>query len=82
MLRSIKPFAPATQWLAAVPSTSGGRRQGRQMAVVPAAGGGFGKPAEKKLSKQKACPCGSGLAYKASLLRRRMHGGLPPPACH
>lgn len=26
---------------------------------------GFGKPAEKKLSKQKACPCGSGLAFKA-----------------
>lgn len=26
--------------------------------------GGFGKPQEKKLSKQKACPCGSGLPFK------------------
>jgi hypothetical protein len=30
---------------------------------VVQAGGGFGKPIERKLSKQKACPCGSSAAY-------------------
>ena len=38
------------------------RRQRRVVSV--GAGFGFGKPQEKKLSKQKACPCGSGLEYK------------------
>jgi hypothetical protein len=42
------------------------RQQRRPAAVVVQAGGGFGKPAEKALSKQKVCPCGTGLAYKAS----------------
>ena len=42
------------------------RQQRRTGAVVVQAGGGFGKPAEKALSKQKVCPCGTGLAYKAS----------------
>lgn len=40
------------------------------------AGGGFGKPAEKKISKQKACPCGSGLEYK-DCCQPYHAGGLP-----
>ena len=42
------------------------QRRERAAALVTAAGFGFGKAAEKKLSKQKACPCGSGAAFKVS----------------
>ncbi|KAL4420020.1 hypothetical protein ABPG77_001270 [Micractinium sp. CCAP 211/92] len=49
-------------------------RQRRQLAV--AAGGGFGKPKEKALSKQKACPCGSGQAFKECC--QRYHDGELP----
>lgn len=50
------------------------RRERRQLAV--AASGGFGKPKEKTLSKQKACPCGSGQAFKDCC--QRYHGGELP----
>ncbi len=49
-------------------------RQRRQLAV--AAAGGFGKPKEKALSKQKACPCGSGQAFKECC--QRYHDGELP----
>lgn len=64
---AVRPCAPAArQQLQAAPAaTSGsGRRQRRQVAAN--AGFGFGKAApQKKLSKEKACPCGSGLEFKA-----------------
>ena len=41
-----------------------------------AAGGGFGAPKEKTLSKQKACPCGSGQAFKECC--QRFHDGELP----
>lgn len=42
------------------------RQRQRAATLVPAAGFGFGKAAQqKKLSKEKACPCGSGLEFKA-----------------
>eukprot|EP00887_Chlorella_sp_A99_P005389 scaffold1.g5389.t1 len=38
---------------------------------------GFGKVKEQKLSKQQACPCGSGKAFK-ECCRRYHEGELPP----
>ncbi|PSC68836.1 zinc chelation isoform B [Micractinium conductrix] len=52
------------------------QRRERAAALVTAAGFGFGKAAEKKLSKQKACPCGSGAAFK-ECCQRYHEGALP-----
>ena len=62
------PFKSAAAGLAATAQQQ--RRQQacprRQCAaaLVVAAGLGFGQTAEKKISKQKACPCGSSQEYK------------------
>lgn len=37
------------------------------------------QPAEKKISKQKACPCGSGLEYKVRPWCRKEQDGTEEP---
>lgn len=64
----LRKCAPAArQELQAAPAAAARQpRRQRAAALVPAAGFGFGKAAQqKKLSKEKTCPCGSGLAFKA-----------------
>ncbi|EFN59379.1 hypothetical protein CHLNCDRAFT_137852 [Chlorella variabilis] len=55
---------------------AGAAAAGSRQHLAVQAGGGFGKPAEKKISKQKACPCGSGLEYK-DCCQPYHAGGLP-----
>ncbi|KAI3433644.1 hypothetical protein D9Q98_003453 [Chlorella vulgaris] len=60
-----RPAAPSTACLQPTCSrrNAASAAAARARRLVVQAGGGFGKPIERKLSKQKACPCGSGAAY-------------------